>query len=196
MSAISLQRLSCLANGRLTSIIWEINNKLIISGGCQLQPLPYALQLLHKQRTVQLAYDRFSTLPADKVPRIQPTIGSPKQWGYRTKITPHFDAPPKWVRAKLQGKTNVKAGVNGQANGGGAEEDAVNGEHAVDGAEGDNGPSAQALMLKDETGKGWECKIGFERKGKPGVMDIEVSWQTRCTGAKLMDRNALLRLRF
>jgi tRNA (uracil-5-)-methyltransferase len=27
----------------------------------------------------------------------------------------------------------------------------------------------------DEDGKAWECKIGFERKGKPGVMDIEVS---------------------
>ncbi len=71
-----------------------------ISGGCQLQDVPYAKQLEHKKRTVDLAYVRYSGLDAVKVPPILDTIGSPKQWAYRTKITPHFDAMPKAVRAQ------------------------------------------------------------------------------------------------
>ncbi|RXK35210.1 tRNA (uracil-5-)-methyltransferase [Tremella mesenterica] len=100
-------------------------------GGCQLQPIPYPLQLLHKRRTVQLAYQRFSGLPFEQVPIIRETIGSPKQWGYRTKITPHFDAPPKSLQRM------------------------------------------NAPIVVEEKRKKWECRIGFERKGRPGVMDIE-----------------------
>lgn len=114
-------------------------------GGCQLQPVPYHLQLQHKLRTVQLAYERFSTLPSSLVPTILPTIGSPKQWGYRTKITPHFDAPPKWAKEKLT-KLQAEAASTGEE---------------------------EALNVEDEARKGWECRVGFERKGKPGVMDIE-----------------------
>lgn len=73
--------------------------ELTDSGGCQLQDVPYAKQLEHKKRTVDLAYQRYSNLDAGKVPAILDTIGSPQQWAYRTKITPHFDAIPKWARA-------------------------------------------------------------------------------------------------
>ncbi|KLT42869.1 S-adenosyl-L-methionine-dependent methyltransferase [Cutaneotrichosporon oleaginosum] len=72
-----------------------------LCGGCQLQDVPYALQLEHKKRTVDLAYQRYSGLDGAKVPAILDTIGSPKQWAYRTKITPHFDAMPKAVRAAV-----------------------------------------------------------------------------------------------
>jgi len=34
-------------------------------------------------------------LPESSIPTIQATIPSPLQYGYRTKITPHFDPPPK-----------------------------------------------------------------------------------------------------
>jgi len=123
--------------------------KLMTSGGCQLQPLPYALQLLHKKKTVSLAYTRFSALNPTLIPEIQPTIGSPKQWGYRTKITPHFDAPPKAARAAKD-----------------ARDAAVLQEEGVGEEEG---------MNQDTEGKrDWECRIGFERKGRPGVLDIEV----------------------
>jgi tRNA (uracil-5-)-methyltransferase len=119
--------------------------ELTTSGGCQLQPLPYALQLLHKKKTVSLAYQRFSALNPSLIPEIQPTIGSPKQWGYRTKITPHFDAPPKAARAAKDAR-----------------------DAAVQEEEGMN-----------DVGEGkrdWECRIGFERKGRPGVLDIEVCY--------------------
>ena len=116
--------------------------------------MPYALQLLHKRNTVKLAYQRFSDLDSSIVPEIQPTIGSPKQWGYRTKITPHFDAPPKAARAAKEARdaaavvANEEEGMN--------EEEGINAE--VDGVE----------------KRDWECRIGFERKGRPGVLDIEV----------------------
>jgi tRNA (uracil-5-)-methyltransferase len=34
----------------------------------------------------------------DRMPEILPTAPSPLQYGYRTKLTPHFDAPPKSAR--------------------------------------------------------------------------------------------------
>ena len=104
------------------------------SGGCQLQPMPYEQQLQHKLHTVELAYRRFSGLDKGKVPEARETIGSPKQWGYRTKITPHFHAPPLW--AKKGERKGEEEGVNERV---------------------------------------WEARIGFDAKGGPGVLDIEVS---------------------
>ncbi|KAI1297814.1 S-adenosyl-L-methionine-dependent methyltransferase [Xylaria venustula] len=62
--------------------------------GCQFQMLSYADQLAHKKRIVERAFANFSELPPDLIPVIGDTIGSPLQYGYRTKLTPHFDGPP------------------------------------------------------------------------------------------------------
>ncbi|KAI4859347.1 S-adenosyl-L-methionine-dependent methyltransferase [Hypoxylon rubiginosum] len=62
--------------------------------GCQFQMLDYAHQLRLKKRIVEKAFRHFSQLPPELVPAIQDTIGSPLQYGYRTKLTPHFDGPP------------------------------------------------------------------------------------------------------
>ena len=59
------------------------------------QMLDYSKQLEFKRRVVEKAYRYYSELPAKLVPSPLPTIGSPLQYGYRTKITPHFDALPK-----------------------------------------------------------------------------------------------------
>lgn len=72
--------------------------------GCQFQHLPYAFQLSHKQKIVERAYQNFSGLPASSIPEIGETIGSPLQYGYRTKLTPHFDGPPNSRKDKRQGK--------------------------------------------------------------------------------------------
>lgn len=41
------------------------------------------------------------------MPAVLPTIGSPLQYGYRTKITPHFEAAPKsLLKKKQQDKTD------------------------------------------------------------------------------------------
>ncbi|KAK4494103.1 hypothetical protein PRZ48_014401 [Zasmidium cellare] len=71
--------------------------------GCQFQHMPYSYQLIHKRSIVEKAYRNFSKLPASDVPTVGDTIGSPLQYGYRTKLTPHFDAPPGGRRDKRNG---------------------------------------------------------------------------------------------
>ncbi|KAH7039847.1 S-adenosyl-L-methionine-dependent methyltransferase [Microdochium trichocladiopsis] len=56
--------------------------------------LDYAEQLKYKKGVVERAFKNFSQLPPELVPTIGDTIGSPLQYGYRTKLTPHFDGPP------------------------------------------------------------------------------------------------------
>ncbi|KAI9670453.1 MAG: tRNA(m5U54)methyltransferase [Trizodia sp. TS-e1964] len=73
--------------------------------GCQLQMLSYPEQLAHKKRIVEKAYKNFSELPPEAIPAVGDTIASPLQYGYRTKLTPHFDGPP--------GKRNRQARKNG-----------------------------------------------------------------------------------
>ena len=72
--------------------------------GCQFQCLPYSYQLAHKRRVVEKAYANFSGLPPSAVPAVEETIGSPLQYGYRTKLTPHFDGPPNGRKDKRAGK--------------------------------------------------------------------------------------------
>ena len=62
--------------------------------GCQIQMLPYELQLQHKKTIVEKAYHNFSGLTPNVIPTVSKTIGSPLQYGYRTKLTPHFNGPP------------------------------------------------------------------------------------------------------
>lgn len=127
--------------------------------------MPYALQLLHKRNTVKLAYSRFSKLGAEVVPDIQPTIGSPKQWGYRTKITPHFDAVPKSARAQLEREAAVARAAAGAE----GEEEGMNVDQ----------PESYGITTEEGEKRSWECRIGFERKGRPGVLDIEVGVDLR-----------------
>ncbi|THG93842.1 hypothetical protein EW026_g7504 [Hermanssonia centrifuga] len=63
--------------------------------GCQYQMLPYQTQLGLKQEVLVKAYQNFSDLPQELIPAISPTMSSPLQYGYRTKLTPHFDRLPK-----------------------------------------------------------------------------------------------------
>jgi tRNA (uracil-5-)-methyltransferase len=74
--------------------------------GCQFQMLDYPTQLKHKRTIVERAYKNFSQLSSDDIPIIGDTIGSPLQYGYRTKLTPHFDGPPGY-----RSRTNKKNGV-------------------------------------------------------------------------------------
>ncbi|KAL8677767.1 MAG: hypothetical protein Q9186_005826 [Xanthomendoza sp. 1 TL-2023] len=62
--------------------------------GCQFQMLSYEDQLAHKKTILEKAYRNFSNLSSNLIPIIGDTIGSPLQYGYRTKLTPHFDGPP------------------------------------------------------------------------------------------------------
>ncbi|CZT51253.1 related to endo-exonuclease yNucR [Rhynchosporium secalis] len=68
--------------------------------GCQFQMLDYSEQLKHKKVIVEKAFKNFSNLPPELIPLIGDTIGSPLQYGYRTKLTPHFDGPPGYLSKK------------------------------------------------------------------------------------------------
>ena len=70
--------------------------------GCQFQMLSYEEQLAQKKRIVEKAYRNFSSLPPELIPLIGDTIGSPLQYGYRTKLTPHFDGPPGILSRKAR----------------------------------------------------------------------------------------------
>lgn len=76
--------------------------------GCQFQMLEYPTQLKHKRSIVEKAYKNFSRLSPELVPLVGDTIGSPLQYGYRTKLTPHFDGPPGYIskQDKMNGKRN------------------------------------------------------------------------------------------
>jgi len=58
-------------------------------GGCQYQNLSYPAQLAWKRRQVAELLDKMAGIqfPVDEV------AGSPLQYGYRSKITPHFQKP-------------------------------------------------------------------------------------------------------
>lgn len=72
--------------------------------GCQFQMLPYEEQLIHKKAIIERAYHNFSSLTPDVLPVVGDTIGSPLQYGYRTKLTPHFDGPPGSMSRKAKGQ--------------------------------------------------------------------------------------------
>lgn len=75
--------------------------------GCQFQMLPYKEQLIHKREIIEKAYSNFSNLRPELIPAIGKTIDSPLQYGYRTKLTPHFDGPPG-----SNSRKNRKSGLN------------------------------------------------------------------------------------
>ncbi|KAL8931110.1 MAG: hypothetical protein Q9208_000214 [Pyrenodesmia sp. 3 TL-2023] len=70
--------------------------------GCQFQMLSYEEQLAHKRTILEKAYRTFSGLTPESLPVVGGTIGSPMQYGYRTKITPHFDGPPGSMSRKAR----------------------------------------------------------------------------------------------
>jgi tRNA/tmRNA/rRNA uracil-C5-methylase (TrmA/RlmC/RlmD family) len=64
-------------------------------GGCQYQNFKYDQQLVWKRQQVEelLRYMADIEFP------VAPVIGSPREYGYRSKITPHFNAPRRELLA-------------------------------------------------------------------------------------------------
>jgi tRNA/tmRNA/rRNA uracil-C5-methylase (TrmA/RlmC/RlmD family) len=58
-------------------------------GGCQYQHLAYAAQLQWKQRQVAELLEHMAGV---RFP-VSPVVPSPREYGYRSKITPHFNPP-------------------------------------------------------------------------------------------------------
>jgi tRNA/tmRNA/rRNA uracil-C5-methylase (TrmA/RlmC/RlmD family) len=62
-------------------------------GGCQYQHFTYAEQLAWKRRQVEELLRHMADLEFP----VAPVIGSPREYGYRSKITPHFNPPREGV---------------------------------------------------------------------------------------------------
>jgi tRNA/tmRNA/rRNA uracil-C5-methylase (TrmA/RlmC/RlmD family) len=58
-------------------------------GGCQYQHLAYSEQLLWKQRQVAELLQHMAGIEFP----VAPVVASPREYGYRSKITPHFNPP-------------------------------------------------------------------------------------------------------
>ncbi len=86
-------------------------------GGCQYQMMDYARQLEIKRGVVERAFSRFSGLEPGLIPDVLPTIPSPSQYNYRTKLTPHFELPYELRRGRRSGIRNNNANGNGASNG-------------------------------------------------------------------------------
>ncbi|KAG8220685.1 S-adenosyl-L-methionine-dependent methyltransferase [Butyriboletus roseoflavus] len=92
--------------------------------GCQYQPardqarrrrqrIPELFKQVVESRASLVLANTSPDLPPSALPTVLPTIGSPKQYHYRTKITPHHEAPPKKARADRSIKPDwLKIGFN------------------------------------------------------------------------------------
>ena len=58
-------------------------------GGCQLQHLDYRRQLEEKRNRVEELMEKQGGI---RYP-VAPTVGSPREYGYRSKLTPHYNRP-------------------------------------------------------------------------------------------------------
>ena len=76
--------------------------------GCQIQMLPYEQQLAHKKTIIEKAYRNFSSLTPNLIPGVEDTIGSPLQYEYRTKLTPHFDGPPGSLSRRVRRDSSLR----------------------------------------------------------------------------------------
>lgn len=79
--------------------------------GCQFQSLSYTAQLSHKQTIIRRAYTNFSGLNPSLIPEVGETVPSPLQYGYRTKLTPHFDGPKNFRRVKKKAEKPAWDGI-------------------------------------------------------------------------------------
>ena len=70
-------------------------------GGCQYQNLKYDQQLAWKQRQVEELLRHLAGLEFP----VAPVIGSPREYEYRSKITPHFNPPRRRVEAPTDSPT-------------------------------------------------------------------------------------------
>jgi tRNA (uracil-5-)-methyltransferase len=72
--------------------------------GCQYQMIDYGQQLEMKRNVVSKAFKNYAMLLEDQLPTVLPTLPSPLQYNYRTKLTPHFELPRELRKPRGKGK--------------------------------------------------------------------------------------------
>ncbi len=79
-----------------------------LCGGCQYQHLSYSEQLVWKRQQVEELLEHMAGLTFP----VAPVIGSPREFGYRSKITPHFNPPRKSHRGGDSGQQRPAAAIS------------------------------------------------------------------------------------
>lgn len=77
-----------------------------ICGGCQYQHITIDRQREMKTMQVQELFERLGGLETHEFPTVLDTLGTPEVFGYRSKITPHYEAPMRkreWKHAQNNG---------------------------------------------------------------------------------------------
>ena len=80
-----------------------------ICGGCQYQHITIDRQRKMKTDQVQDLFERNAGFKADEFPAVLDTLGTDEIFGYRSKITPHYEAPIKKRRKQAQKINNGDA---------------------------------------------------------------------------------------
>jgi tRNA/tmRNA/rRNA uracil-C5-methylase (TrmA/RlmC/RlmD family) len=93
------------------SILWQMRRLSISNGPLRgisptISHINDENQLEFKRNIILKAFERYFPAGSDQIPAIDPTNPSPLQYGYRTKITPHFDIP----RGVARRRETVEAG--------------------------------------------------------------------------------------
>jgi len=81
-----------------------------VCGGCQYQHISITKQRRMKTLHVQELFERLGGLSPKDFPTVLDTIGTDEIYGYRSKITPHYDAP---LKKKSQPKEECTIGPIG-----------------------------------------------------------------------------------
>jgi 23S rRNA (uracil1939-C5)-methyltransferase/tRNA (uracil-5-)-methyltransferase len=76
-------------------------------GGCQYQNFAYSQQLAWKRRQVEELLLHMAGVEF----AVAPTLGSPQQYGYRSKITPHFNPPRELRSGDVALSSNASANI-------------------------------------------------------------------------------------
>ena len=83
-----------------------------VCGGCQYQHLSYEAQLRWKQKQIK---DLMQRIGGIENPQVEPTHPSPRTFGYRSKLTPHYERPRKDgempIGFVMQGRRNTLVDV-------------------------------------------------------------------------------------
>ena len=86
-----------------------------ICGGCQYQHISIDRQRKMKTMQVQELFERLGAFETHEFPAVLDTLGTEKIFGYRSKITPHYDAPmtkKEWRKAQTNAQNSGDAEVN------------------------------------------------------------------------------------
>lgn len=82
-----------------------------VCGGCQYQHITIELQRKMKTMQVQELFERLGGFKTTEFPAVLDTLGTEEVFGYRSKITPHYDAPLRKGPKNMQSSPGISCEI-------------------------------------------------------------------------------------